>query len=172
MSDFIKGTDAPERDDKGRFLPGHSGGPGRPQGKPNQATVDARQLKKLWSSHALEEVEEGGVSAPRLRHALEKLYRNDPPRYARETVRIMPKDVSVEEIVNPFMKPIDEYVPIEDELPRAHRFAGRVVLDQVILENLCSEDETVRMQAVEHAISHWSAAESREEVISEKAEAE
>lgn len=36
-------------DDKGRFVPGHCGGPGRPKGEPN--TV-ARVLRGQWAEHA------------------------------------------------------------------------------------------------------------------------
>src|SRR5262245_29860991 len=68
------------RDEGGRFVPGHSGGPGRPLGSKNKLTEDfIADFHKAWL--------ESGSKA--LRHMVE----NDASGFVRAAVQLMPKDV-------------------------------------------------------------------------------
>ena len=69
-------NDGKNRDSKGRFKPGHSGGPGRKPGEPSKI---ARALRAQWSDKAeqvaqsvLERALEGDLEAARI--VLERLY--------------------------------------------------------------------------------------------------
>ena len=70
------------RGGNGRFQPGNAGGPGRPKGSPNKATVDARQIKAellaSWRKH--------GPAA------LETVAREKPLDYLRLVVSLLPSD--------------------------------------------------------------------------------
>jgi hypothetical protein len=72
-----------ERDDRGRFVPGNNGGPGRPLGSRNKLVEDfIADFRDAWR--------EGGKKA--LKHMAD----SEPAAFVRAAVQLMPKDVLVE----------------------------------------------------------------------------
>ena len=73
----------PEKDDKtGRFLPGNSGGPGKPKGSRNKLGEDFIQ-----ALHA--DFQEGGVAA------IQEVRRDRPHEYLKVVASLLPKELKV-----------------------------------------------------------------------------
>jgi hypothetical protein len=73
----------PEKDEKGRFLPGNNGGPGRPPGAKNKLVEDfLTDFHEAWVAHG--------------RTALESMVEKEPSSFVRAAVQLMPKDVLVD----------------------------------------------------------------------------
>jgi hypothetical protein len=72
-----------ERNEKGHFLPGNNGGPGRPLGMKNKLSEDfIEDFHDAWREH--------GVAA------LNHMARKQPSAFVRAAVQLMPRDVLVE----------------------------------------------------------------------------
>ena len=78
-------TDNSERDAKGRFQPGHSGGQGRPRGSRNK--LGEKMIEDMladWEKHGIK--------------AIEKMREERPHEYVRAFVSILPKEIKIEHI--------------------------------------------------------------------------
>jgi hypothetical protein len=89
-----------ERAPNGRFLRGWRGGPGRPPGRPNRGSVDARIIKSVL----LDSWNEYGPDA------LRRVAEDDPATYLRLVVALLPREDVAAEFTSPLL-PGDEDRP-------------------------------------------------------------
>jgi len=83
-----------KRSDLGRFAPGTAPGPGRPKGKPNNSTIDARTLRsrivgsweRVNGDEKLDQLAERDFTAY-LRAVAGLIPRNDPPLESQELLK-------------------------------------------------------------------------------------
>lgn len=77
----------PEKDEKGRFVPGNNGGGGRPKGSRNQlGEAFVADVYEHWMTHGLD--------------AIERVCKTSPADYLKVIASILPKDLNMN--VSPF----------------------------------------------------------------------
>ena len=77
------------RDRNGRFIPGNSGGPGRPPGCDNHATADAKRVRQEIIDSWFDPQING-------QDILRRLAQNNPAEYVRIVSRIIPREYRAE----------------------------------------------------------------------------